>query len=502
MRRTKIIAYFVIICIFIIKTIPSKSQQRVTISPFYSDFITITDSAAYGWSIFSPFIQVSTKVEFPYNVTLDELKNFKFQNPIMHSNVLWGLMPVNLTHGNLRWDKLTLLNWNNPTIKKTEQTEIGNGNNRFCLYYNDINPLAGNSINKNNIPSMSYIHNEYWGSLFPRDVNRKDSLEIIFDVNPSLFYLLTDNNDVDLYGSKSVVLSYKDPIPSFYLFYRPVYDEKYIQHNGMNIRIIEENEALVEKLVDRICPEVFIKKKDSVSEKTDATTKIDTEEQIKRSLNAISEILNIDNEKHPRINIVKTGLHSESRMGKKDKEEVFRFNFSLCRGNNMLIDSHYFYSHTLTHEMLHMFIPGIGGESSENISPQEYNFLNESLIEYLARLVYGKYITKTDLFLDEEKKFNKERIRDAKNAIMNSKNIEVHPGDKMTTSEVFYDILPYLVHKMALKTGKNELDFAKALILYMQTYEKNRISLKTLFSFLRSKGFKIYDDNDIQKLIH
>lgn len=60
----------------------SLAQQRVVISPFFSDYSVLTDSLPKGWSI-SPYIQLGVKVIFPQGTTPAELQQYQFQNPLL-----------------------------------------------------------------------------------------------------------------------------------------------------------------------------------------------------------------------------------------------------------------------------------------------------------------------------------------------------------------------------------------------------------------------------------
>ena len=79
----------------------SWAQQRVVISPFFSDYSVLTDSLPKGWSM-SPYIQLGVKVIFPQGTTPAELQQYQFQKPTPFSDILWQFQPVMLQYGTQR----------------------------------------------------------------------------------------------------------------------------------------------------------------------------------------------------------------------------------------------------------------------------------------------------------------------------------------------------------------------------------------------------------------
>ena len=471
-------------------TAPLMAQLQVTVSPFYSDFTLITDSLPSGWTP-SLFIQVSVDVTFPPHTSLDELREYKFEKYPMYHELLWKFVPVQLRYGEQHWDNLSLLDWNKPPINAQDKEEIQRGEHRFHLRYNYPSFIGGTMMNQNNIPSISYIHNEDWESLFPR-AHQRDSVEVIFNVNSSLFELLVDAKGVNLYGKKSIVISPKNTAPSFYLFYRPVYQKKEIQHSDIAISLIEEDTNLVKKIVGRIAPHLLSQGNTSNGEiLTDGSIKLLTNSMI-----AIERLLKGIPHQFSQVKIVKSGLNIGLRMGEKGKESYFRAKFSLQRGGFLILDNQMYNSHTLIHELLHLFLPSIiCRQHKGKQSTYEEFFFNESIIEYLAKYLYGKEIVVGDMFLCEKRRLNAARLKEARKKLLSYNGIGVEPEDSETltlsTSEIYYDILPCLLHQMALQTGKSEYTFAQALVFYIQDYHENQASAKHLFSYLRRQGFKI-----------
>ena len=231
----------------------SLAQQRVVISPFFSDYSVLTDSLPKGWSM-SPYIQVGVKVIFPQGTTPAELQQYQFQKPTPFSDILWQFQPVMLQYGTQRWKDLNLFNWNKSPLNLQEHQKMDKKNERFVLSYNAFSARAGAYCDENDVPSFSYIQYEAWESLFPTNVQRADSITYIFHVNPALFYLLSDKGEVDLYTTDSIMVPPHGQYPSLFFFYKPLYDHKTIQYKRFRISLLEEKNALAAQLHHQISP--------------------------------------------------------------------------------------------------------------------------------------------------------------------------------------------------------------------------------------------------------
>lgn len=301
--------------------------------------------------------------------------------------------------------------------------------------------------------------------------------------------------DMDLHQNNSVSLSKEEGIPDFALFYRPVYQEREVHYKGINIRFIEMNRPLAIQILDKIHPNPN-RKNDDVN-----TNQISSLEQLEKAIGAIEEVIEIDNNNDTNIDLVKTGLNITLIAGQKNDEDTLKARISLSRDNYLLLDNDMFYSHTLIHELLHHIFPPIINESS----PQESFFYNESIIEYLAKYLYGTFVVGEDLFMEEQALFNEERYQAAKEAIEkninNSITFESSNKETLDTAEVYYKILPYLLHQIALQSGKQENEFVKVLIHYIQNNNDKDTSFQNLCSYLRRNGFAIKENNAIETLL-
>lgn len=482
---------FVEICIFLLP-LSLWGQQRVVISPFYSDFATLTDSLPKGWSL-SPYIQLGVKVEFPQETTLSSLKQYQFENSSYFSSVLRPFIPITLQYGQIRWNNLNLTNWNTLEIGEQERQYIEAKRGRFSLSYNDCSFIAGTLVNSSGISSFSYIYYEGWGTLFPTNTQRKDTTTYILHVNPSLFYLLTDKGLIDLYTTENIIVPPNEKFPSLFLFYRPVYEHKTIEYKGMTVTLLAENEMLAARLHHKISPTTVGKSFDKGS-----LTKIDSipaDSVIYRALKAIDSFASFSKEPPKNIAIAKTGLNFRAFMGEREKQDSLYSRFSLTLDSVLLVDHEMYYQHTLLHELLH-FVIGNQQIRPKNLSAQEISFFAESITEYLAKYLFGKYIAHKNMFADsiEHSPINSTMLKRAKRSIQANNSVSVGTKDsdeEANTAWVYYDLLPILLHQLAVSSKVDEEVFAKAIYSYVKRSDKQPQSLAHFFSYLQKQGLHL-----------
>lgn len=469
-------------------------QQRVVISPFYSDYATLTDSLPQGWSL-SPYIQLGVKIDFPRKTTLSSLKQYQFENSSYFSAVLRPFIPVTLQYGHLRWNNLNLTNWNTLELGKQERQYVETAQECFSLSYNDCSFIAGALVNNSGIPSFSYIHNEGWGTLLPINTQKKDTTTYILHINPSLFYLLTDKGLVDLYTTEKIIIPPNEKYPSLFLFYRPIYEHKTIEYKGLNVTLLAENERQAARLYHKLSLDTIGKPFNKYF--PTVSTLIPDDSVIYRALKAIDSLTSFskENQKH-NIAIVKTGLNFRVSMGKSENLDSLSGNFSLKSDSVLLMDQEMFYQHTLLHEMLH-FVIGNQQTYKKDISAQEVNFFAESITEYLAKYLFGKYIVHKNVFADsiEHSPINLTMLKKAKRSLRANNSISVgtkNSNEAASTAWVYYDLLPILVHQLALSSKVDEQTFAKSIYYYVKWSDKQRQSLQHLLSYLKEQGFYLH----------
>ncbi len=469
------------------------AQQRVVISPFYSDYATLTNSLPQGWSL-SPYIQLGVKIDFPRETTLSALKQYQFENSSYFSSILRPFIPITLQYGDLKWNNLNLTNWNTLELDKQERQYMETAQEHFSLSYNDCSFISGTLVNNSGIPSFSYIHYEGWGTLLPVNTQKKDTTTYILHINPSLFYLLTDKGMVDLYTTEKIIIPPSEKYPSLFLFYKPIYELKTIEHNGLNVTLLAENEMKAAQLYQKLSPNTIGQafNKDSLT----VSTSTSDDSIIYRALNAIDSLAGFSKKKQKQIAIVKTGLNFRATMGKSEELDSLSANFSLQLDSVLLIDQEMFYQHTLLHEMLH-FVIGNQQIYQKDISAQEVNFFTESVTEYLAKYLFGKYISHKNMFADsiEHSSINLTMLKKAKRNIQANKSVSVGTkgsNDAVNTAWVYYDLLPILLHQLAVSSQVDEKNFAQALYYYVGRSDKQQQSLQHLFSYLEEQGFHLH----------
>ena len=154
----------------------SWAQQRVVISPFFSDYSVLTDSLPKGWSM-SPYIQLGVKVIFPQGTTPAELQQYQFQKPTPFSDILWQFQPVMLQYGTQRWKDLNLFNWNKSPLNLQEHQKMDKKNERFVLSYNAFSGRAGAYCDENDVPSFSIIFNMKLGNLYSQPTHNEQTVQ-------------------------------------------------------------------------------------------------------------------------------------------------------------------------------------------------------------------------------------------------------------------------------------------------------------------------------------
>lgn len=482
------ILFIIEVCMFLLP-LSLLGQQRVLLSPFYSDFATLTDSVPNGWSL-SPYIQLGVKVDFPRETTLLSLKQYQFENSSYFSAVLRPFMPVTLQYGQLKWNDLDLTNWNTLEIGTQELQYIETKRERFSLSYNDCSFIAGTLVNNSGIPSFSYIHYEGWGTLFPTNPERSDTTTYILHVNPSLFYLLTDKGLVDLYNTRNITVLPHEKFPSLFLFYRPVYEHKTIEYKGMTVTLLVENEMLAARLYHKLLPDKIDKSfaKDSLP----AIDSTPDDSVIYRALKAIDSLASFSKDGQKHIAIAKTGLNVKVTMGRRENPDSLSARFSLTLDSVLLVDREMFYQHTLLHELLHFVIGN--QQIRKDLSTQEINFFTESITEYLAKYLFGKYIAHKNMFAEEDCPLNSTMLKKAKSSIQASNSVSVgtkDSGETTNTAWVYYDLLPILLHQLGVSSQVDEKVFAKAVYNYVKGNDEQTQSLRHFLSYLKEQGFRL-----------
>ena len=482
----------VVLWIFIVP-ISVMAQQRVVISPFYSDFATLTNSVPAGWSI-SPYIQLGVKVEFPPKTTFDSLKQYQFENSLYFNSALQPFFPVVLQCGQLRWYNQNFSNWNIPNLSVQERNYIETTGGQISLSYNDCSFISGNLTNKRGIPSFTYIHNEDWGTLFPISLQRSDTTIYSLQINPSLFYLLTDKGMVDLYTTENIVIPPHEKFPSIFLFYKPIYKHKVLQYKGIKVNLLLEDEKLAEQLFKRTNSDsIGIASRKELVYHPDS---ISDDSLLYRSLHAIDRFANLLDTYQKHIVIAKTGLNFRSTMGKENMLDTITANFSLTLDSVLLVDNEMYRNQTLIHELLH-FIAGKRKVLPKEVSAQESNFLNESTIEYLAKYIYGKYISQVNLFVDSLRpvSIKSSIIKKAKRSIRANKTISVglkNSAESANTAWVYYDLLPNLLHQLAVYSQVGEEEFASAVFRYLKN-SKQPQSLQNFLTYMKEQGLGLQE---------
>ena len=161
----------------------------------------------------------------------------------------------------------------------------------------------------------------------------------------------------------------------------------------------------------------------------------------------------------------------------------------------ILADHETYYQPTLLHELLH-FVIDHKQAHQEEISPQEKNFFAESVIEYLARYLYSRYVTPGKIFTDsiDHSPINSSMLKKARHSIHANTTVSVGfkcSDETANTAWVYYDLFPTLLHQLAASTQADEESFVTAVYSYLKRGNNHPQNLQDFFSFLKEQGFHL-----------
>ena len=94
----------------------------------------------------------------------------------------------------------------------------------------------------------------------------------------------------------------------------------------------------------------------------------------------------------------------------------------------------------------------------------------------------------------EHSPVNLAMIKKAKRSIQSNHSISVGTegsNESANTAWVYYDLLPILLHQLAVNSQVDEEAFAKAVFRYARGIEKQPQSLQHFFSYLKKQGFHL-----------
>lgn len=267
-----------------------------------------------------------------------------------------------------------------------------------------------------------------------------------------------------------------------------------LQYKGIKVNLLLEDEKLAEQLFKRTNSDsIGIASRKELVYHPDS---ISDDSLLYRSLHAIDRFANLLDTYQKHIVIAKTGLNFRSTMGKENMLDTITANFSLTLDSVLLVDNEMYRNQTLIHELLH-FIAGKRKVLPKEVSAQESNFLNESTIEYLAKYIYGKYISQVNLFVDSLRpvSIKSSIIKKAKRSIRANKTISVglkNSAESANTAWVYYDLLPNLLHQLAVYSQVGEEEFASVVFRYLKN-SKQPQSLQNFLTYMKEQGLGLQE---------
>lgn len=301
-----------------------------------------------------------------------------------------------------------------------------------------------------------------------------DSIQITFNVDSSLFYLRCSVHTQKNRNRFTTGLCTKG-IPSFFLFYSPAYIHHNIAHKGRILDLLSENV-------------------DSNRSKSYDIFYQDTSNRQDLSLKRFLKVIDLFDREYPyscapdSIYIVSSNQKCSFVMGTDTIKYVFNRAFRDKNYALLLMDSKDFNSHTLLHELLHIYFPGF--PKNENNLYQHYIFA-ESLVEYIAAYWSEREFSDT-VFVKKKNKMlqKKQSIDKVKNLITPLMENEIEFGENGEDKTwIYYDFVPCRLHDYASKAGK-ENKFVHTVATYLLSLNKNREpNFDDFVSYLKGNDF-------------
>lgn len=456
------------------------SKEHIEVSAFYihpSDFRQLEPTP----KDYTPnCVQVRVIHTFDKNVSLADYHFPKIGSGLaeMASDMLiFANMRINTGNG-----------WKTVSCKDFGKEENRNRTFRQIAYsYTPGNDCAIGSnglTNDNHIAPALYTQSSKgnW-HVIPKDKIKSDTLDIYFNIDPSLFYLRTNKPaQEDDMGRYHLTVTPQDNLTDFYLFYLPSYKHllKNIGTEGNKLDFLFEN------VNDSLCVmneqkvEVCYYPNDSVAkERFDYAT---------TTVNKIAD--------HIGWNHIPKGLRivlSSQAINMSNGNEQQKAVFSLANTDKLsnygllLFDHSMFYGKTLTHELLHTCFPSMIGDKSNTND----NFFKESVVEYIASYIYQNMNDTKDVFGEHQRivdKYFKSR-RLLKEILSGEHCVAVSSDDKSNTFWIYYDYFPLRMHNYAKSQG-GDMKLYKNLVDYLTLTNPADYTFSSLSSFLKSRGYK------------
>ena len=451
--------------VFLFFSACSMAQQKITVSAFYSDYLASYDRLPDpSWS-FGMFVQ--TRILHEYNFSKDN-SNYGFSSEHFLANFAPGAIFSNIV---VEAEKQTFF----PGLPRELVDIVNDSTQRIrCISYSLYLPLSFCP----KYPVQAFYTVPDYQSWFIKDKNNIDTIDVEFNIEPTLFYLRTSRPVSYVNRKPTMQFLSNEEEPCFYLFYLPAYNHYTFNEDGMFTDILIEN-------ID--------------SAKTDRRNIVYNTDYIERDSLDIERLKSVrccldtwfgKDHSPDTLYVVKSPMSQRIRMGNVTRAFTMSWAHSYDKFSAFLIDSDLFYTHTMMHELMHCYVKKFSIEDMND--DYEINFFKESLIEYLTCFLYNRQFGATTFSEKEEFMRGKEKtIAKARNLLEKNKNNSVSfAGEDHDTYWIYYDLLPCRLHEYAERNG-NEERFVETIISYLKKLDENNApSFKEFSEYMKENGFK------------
>ena len=476
MNSTRFHKLFAVVAFFAC-VLPVSAKQRIEVSAFYMHPLDMSKFDAITEDYTMHHIQLRIVHTFDAEVSMADYAFPQIGNGL-------ALSLPNLVFANMRVKDNT--DWH-----KVSPFDFGKEENRKRIFHKiaySYSPANDGSFgvaalcNKNHIAPALYTQSDK-GNWYAVSKERKDPIEVFFNIDPSLFYVRTSKcPSFDDMGKAFMTIFPEDDIPDFYIFYLPAYKHIVNKDDVTGKRV----DFLFENIEDEKCN--ISETEYAVEYYPDDSVVNERFLYLKRMRNAIDEFAQTD--------LIPQNLHivlSSQSIASFTGEKMDTAVFSMAKREEqtqyalLLVDHSMFYNQTLIHELLHTCFPTIASNSFDNY------FFQESVTEYIASYLCETLIDTAKVF-DAHKLVVSQYYQSAeqvKQILAKNVGIFVDSDRLNSTFWIYYDYFPTRLHNYVLKGNYDEKVFARDMLNYIKITTSP--SFTSFSNYMKKKGYKRID---------
>lgn len=476
MNSTRFHRLFAVVAFFAC-VLPVSAKQRIEVSAFYMHPLDMSKFDVITEDYTMHHIQLRIVHTFDAEVSMADYAFPQIGNGL-------ALSLPNLVFANMRVKNDT--GWH-----KVSPFDFGKEENRKRIFHKiaySYSPANDGSFgvaalcNKNHVAPALYTQSDK-GNWYAVSKERKDTIEVFFNIDPSLFYVRTSKcPSFDDMGKASLTILPGEKIPDFYLFYLPAY-KHFVDVDEEKGRKLD---FLFENIEDEKC----------VLSESEYVVKYYPNDSVAKERLSYLKQMSSGIDEFARKNIIPQNLHvvlSSQAIASFTGEKIDTTVFSMANKEEqtkyaiLLVDRSMFYNQTLIHELLHTCFP-----TTANNSFNDY-FFRESVTEYIASYIYETLIDTVKVFNSHKNLVDKyyQSTNQIKQIFKKNAGIFVDSDPANSSFWIYYDFFPMRLHSYALKGEYDEKTFVKDLINYMIVTESP--SFNHFSTCMKEKGYKNID---------